>query len=91
VKRILKWLKRIALTLVAVVVIAGAILYFASEHVLKRRYPVPLSAFTVPTDAGAIERGRHLASIHGCNNCHAGTLKARRWGRPCWVTSTPRT
>lgn len=81
-KRILKWLKRIALTLLVVVVVAGAILYFASEHVIKRRYPVPLSAFTVPTDAGAIERGRHLASIYGCHDCHAAHFEGTQMGAP---------
>jgi cytochrome c553 len=82
VKSILKWLKRIGLTLVVLVVVAGAILYFSSEHVLNRRYPVPLSAFTVPTDAGAIERGRHLASIYGCDNCHAAHFEGTQMGAP---------
>jgi mono/diheme cytochrome c family protein len=82
VKRIFKWLKRIGLTLVVVAAAAGAILYFASEHVLKRQYPVPLAAFTVPTDASAIERGRHLASIYGCNNCHAVHFEGTQMGAP---------
>jgi cytochrome c553 len=81
-KQFLKWLKRIALTLVVLVIVGGAGLYFASERVIKRQYPVPLSGFTVPTDAGAIERGRHLVSIYGCNNCHAEHFEGSQMGAP---------
>ena len=48
--------------------------YVASERVVARTYDVPVTAFQAPRDAAAIAAGRHLATIYGCNNCHAPQL-----------------
>lgn len=73
--RLLKWL---AWLTAATVVLAGAAVLFifgASEHRVARTYDVPLSNFDAPSDRESARRGRHLATIYGCTNCHGADMR----------------
>lgn len=69
-----KWLGRIALAIVLLLVIAAGVVYALSERVMNRTYNdvVELDeGFTVPADSASIAAGERLARIHGCyDGCH---------------------
>src|SRR5262245_21685983 len=73
--RALRIIKRILLGLAALIVIALAALYGASEWMLRTRYDVRPQAILIPTDAAALERGRHLTeNVMHCSGCHGNDL-----------------
>ena len=69
--KILAWL---AGGLVAVVVVILSVVYWKSGTRLRRTYSVAVAPIHVPTDAAAIERGRHIAATRGCVDCHGHDL-----------------
>lgn len=65
----------IALGVLAGVALAAlAYVYIASESILDRRYPLPLSRLRASTDAVAIARGGRLVQAYGCTDCHSKDL-----------------
>jgi mono/diheme cytochrome c family protein len=63
-------LRRIAIGLAGVVLLAITILYGGSEWALARDHEVPLASLSVPHDATSIAEGGRLARITGCRGCH---------------------
>ena len=77
-KRPLRWLGTGVASLVALAIVAGAIVYGISERMLRRTYPVPVVALTIPSDAESIQEGRRLATIRGCfGDCHGKYAEGR--------------
>ena len=70
-RAILRWGGRILGGALALVLLGAASAYSVSERRGHRTYDVPEHAFTVATDSATIARGQHLATIRGCNECHA--------------------
>ena len=80
----MKWLKRIGLTILAVVVLVGVVgggyVYTqvsAYDASIEKVYDVPIPQVTASTDPAVIARGEHQArSITGCalNDCHSPDL-----------------
>jgi cytochrome c553 len=67
----LRWIGIAAGVLMALAIAGYALVYGLSERILARKYPVPVSALTIPTDAASIQEGRRLATLHGCLlDCH---------------------
>ena len=69
-KKFLKIIGIIAGTLVLIVV---ALVFFAknrSQAALRKTYAVTVRPVAIPTDAVAIEHGRHIAETRGCIDCH---------------------
>jgi mono/diheme cytochrome c family protein len=54
---------------------ATAYLFIASQRVMARTYDVPVSSFDAPSDSASVRRGKRLATIYGCNNCHGPTMQ----------------
>jgi mono/diheme cytochrome c family protein len=72
-----KWIKRGALGLA---VLFGAGLAFAYGTYAQRAskiYTVDVAPVSVPTDVVSVEKGRHLAVIRGCVECHGSDLGGR--------------
>ena len=70
-KRLLQWVSIAAGTLVGVLLIGYGVLYFLSERVMNRQYPIPAVSISIPTNAEAIVEGRRLAIARGClGGCH---------------------
>ena len=66
--------------LAALVVLAGAVLAFAyvkTNSDLGRTYAVADPPLIVPTDAAALDRGRHLFAELGCSECHGAQGEGR--------------
>jgi mono/diheme cytochrome c family protein len=61
--------------LLAVVLVAGLILYVIGGSRLNRSHEIAVPAVAIPTDAAAIARGRHLAdAVTLCHACHGDSL-----------------
>lgn len=73
-RRLLRWLARLAVGLVCVVALALGIVYWRSNAILAQRIDVNEAALGIPSDADAIARGQHIAITHGCTDCHATDL-----------------
>lgn len=71
---ILKW-GGIALGALAVAaVLAVGYVYFASQAIIDKTYPLRASAFHASADAAALARGEHLTVVLGCADCHGAGL-----------------
>jgi mono/diheme cytochrome c family protein len=82
--KIVKWT---GIALGSVLVLAAVevgVIYAASELVLRRTYDVPLTAFTASGAADAVEEGKRLATIRGCNDgCHGPGMEGQLfWDQP---------
>jgi cytochrome c2 len=74
-KRILNLTVIIFGGLFALVVIAGLVLYPIGMKKLNRTYPnLAVESVNIPTDADAVARGRHIATIWACTRCHSEDL-----------------
>jgi mono/diheme cytochrome c family protein len=57
------------------VAIAGLVLYPVGMKKLNQTYSnVPVETINVPSDADAVARGKHIATIWGCTGCHGKDL-----------------
>lgn len=75
-KRLLNGLVTLVLLGLLVVVAGVAWVYLSSERRFSRRYDVPARELEVPALQN-LDRGSHLATIWGCNDCHGPDLAGR--------------
>jgi mono/diheme cytochrome c family protein len=73
-RKILKWIGVGLGGLAGLLVLVSTVLFLVGTAKLNKKYEVPIEAVTVPTDAQAIERGKHFATIFLCTRCHTETL-----------------
>ena len=73
--RFLKWTALVVGALFVLVAIAGVVLYPMGMKKLNQSYAIlPVETVKVPTDADAIARGKHIATIWACTTCHGENL-----------------
>ena len=76
----MRWLKRIAIALLVLVVLVAAAL-FAGEQLarqkMQRRVDIQVQPVAFRDDAAAIERGRYLYASRGCVDCHGAQGNGR--------------
>jgi mono/diheme cytochrome c family protein len=76
-----KWLKRIGVglgVLVGLLVAAVGVMYAVGRSKLARTYEAPPTALArVAADPAAVERGRHVMQMHGCQECHGEDLSGK--------------
>ena len=73
-KKLFKWVGIILGGLVGLLVLTFVVLYFIGTAKVNQKYNVPVETISIPTDAAAIQRGQHLATIDLCKDCHTGNL-----------------
>ncbi|MBC8161386.1 MAG: cytochrome c [Roseiflexaceae bacterium] len=73
--RMMRWLLRLTVGLVAIIALTAIAVYGISELRLRKTYQVEVAELFIPTDAASIERGRILAgpAAH-CAGCHMPNL-----------------
>jgi cytochrome c553 len=74
---ILRWIGRVLLGLIGLVIVAIAAVYLISNAQLNKTYTIPQESLslTIPNDQASIERGKHLAvTIAKCTTCHGDNL-----------------
>ena len=70
-KKFLKWTGIVLGGLLVLSALAGLILYPIGMKKLTRTYPnIAVGTVNIPTDAEAIARGEHIATIWSCTRCH---------------------
>lgn len=73
-RRLLKWLGYLVLTLVVLTLCGVAAVYAVSEYKFRTSHGTPSVDLVVPDDAASIEEGRRLAELRGCPGCHSPNL-----------------
>ena len=78
----IRWLKRIGLgilALILLIVIAVGSAYALVGRKLAKRYPTEVASVAVPTDSASIERGHHFVeAVNKCVNCHGDNLAGKK-------------
>jgi mono/diheme cytochrome c family protein len=73
-KRLLRWAGLGLAGLATVVVFVALGGFVASEVVIRRSYPKPVVRIAAAADPGAVARGRNVALLNGCHDCHGADL-----------------
>lgn len=74
-KTALRWAARAIAGLAGLLLLASAAVYGASEYRFQRTYDdLPAASLLLAGDASTLARGRHLAVIRGCVDCHGADL-----------------
>jgi len=72
-KRVLKWIGIVLGSLIGLLLLGAVVLYFMGEARLNKKYEIPPSNITLPTDTASIDFGKHRAEIL-CQGCHGAAL-----------------
>lgn len=73
-KKLLKWIGIVVGGLVGLLVVALIALYIVGGAKVDKEYKIAVKTVTIPTDAEAIERGKHISTIFFCTRCHTDKL-----------------
>lgn len=76
-KRVYRWTGYGLMGLLGILLFAAAAVYGASEYRMNRSYQIPASTIAFQTDTETIDRGRHIALIRGCVDCHGESLAGK--------------
>ena len=76
IKKILKWTGFVLVSLLALLLIFYAVVYFKTESRANKVYEVAIQQLNIPTDSASFALGAHIAAVRGCNDCHANGGKA---------------
>lgn len=88
--RIFKWIGIVLGAIVAILVIAGVILYILGTLKINQTYQVQVPAFSAPTDSGSIARGKHIVeAIGACQDCHGENLGGQILGDDVFLRFAP--
>jgi cytochrome c5 len=84
VKKVLKWIGIGLGSLIGLILVLAAVLYFIGDSRLNKKYEVPPSNIAIPTDSASIEFGKHRAETL-CQGCHGADLS----GIDNWFDAPP--
>ena len=63
-------IKRIAYSVISLIVLIIAIIYIWSALIIDKTYHVPLAVIQIPKDSASINEGHRLVEIAHCSDCH---------------------
>lgn len=78
----------VARAIVAIMILAlgfCAFVYFSNARLLSRRYPIVEVTLPVASSPDAARRGKALADVTGCTDCHAADLRGRTFVDEGWL------
>lgn len=74
-KKFIQWTGLLVGGLFVLIAIAGLVLYQVGMKKLNQTYPsLAVETVNIPTDADAVARGKHVATIWACTKCHGEDL-----------------
>jgi cytochrome c553 len=76
-KTILKWTGIVVGTIVLLLVVAGVAMYLVGSAKVNAKYTVQTAALNISSDSATVARGRHIAAINGCFDCHGADLSGQ--------------
>jgi mono/diheme cytochrome c family protein len=77
IRRVLRWIVRDFAAVAVVVVFVGLGAFAASEAVFRWPHAKPPVTMTAATDPDSVARGRRLATVAGCHDCHGGDFSGK--------------
>jgi len=77
-KKILKWTAIVLGSLLALLLVFFAIVYFNTEARINKVYAVSLQKIAIPADTASYAAGKHIAENRGCIGCHGADLSGGR-------------
>ena len=77
-KKILKWVLILFGSLLAIVIVLYAVVYFRTEARINKVYAVTVQKLVIPTDSASYTAGQHIAQNRGCLGCHGADLSGGR-------------
>jgi cytochrome c553 len=73
--KIIKWIGLVLGGIIGLILLAVIAVYVITEMRINQSYTIEPEAITIPTDAAAIEHGKHLVTAVGkCVDCHTANL-----------------
>ncbi len=63
----------------------GAYIYLANKRLLDRRFPVAPAPVPVSAGSEAVQRGKRLADLTGCTDCHRQDLRGGLFSDEGWL------
>src|SRR5262245_48297258 len=83
-RRLFRWLGIVVGAVVVLVLLAAAVVALASWRRISRVHTVNVVVpRSIPSDAAAIERGKHMATAMGsCTDCHGPDLGGKMLQEP---------
>jgi mono/diheme cytochrome c family protein len=76
--KFIRWTAIVICGLFLLAAVAGLVLYPVGVKKLNQTYPdIAIEAVNIPTDADAVARGKHIATIWACTRCHGEDLSGR--------------
>lgn len=73
--KFLKWTMIVSGMMIVFSALVGLVLYQVGAKQLLQNYPnIEVGTITIPVDADAIARGRHVSVIWACTKCHGADL-----------------
>jgi mono/diheme cytochrome c family protein len=88
-KKVLKWFGIILGSLAGLLALAVVVLFLIGTRKLNQKYDVPVETVNVPSDAAAVERGKHLATIFMCTSCHTDNFGGKVYFEVPGMVSIP--
>jgi cytochrome c553 len=88
-RKILKWIGTVLGSLIGLLMLAFVVLYTIGSvkwNKLHGTYDVPVEMIPIPTDQASIERGKHIATIHMCQDCHLDNFSGQSDRAPGLIT-----
>lgn len=73
-ERLLKWGGAALVGLAGLVALALAAVYGATEYRIRKTYEISPAALAVRSTPESIARGKHIATVRGCVDCHTASL-----------------
>ncbi len=77
----------VGMVVAALLAAAGFATYVqnSNRRVLEQRYPVASEPIRAAQGADAIARGKHLADVTGCTDCHGADLRGKLFADEGWL------
>ena len=72
-KKVFKWIGIVLGSLVGLLIIGVATLYFIGNARINKTFDFPPSNITLPTDEASLEFGKHRTEVL-CEGCHGSDL-----------------
>lgn len=77
IKKILKWTGIIVGSLLGLALLGYGFIFYRVQARIDKRYSFTTANLAFPDDSAAIAKGRHLALIKGCIECHGPDLAGK--------------
>lgn len=77
IRKILKWTGIVLGSLILLLLISYLLVANNISNRATKKYSFSAEPLTIPTDSATLSRGKHLAAIKGCTDCHGSNMAGR--------------